>query len=83
MNLKAVLVVAKLYWEYIVKKGGYPIRLQKHLKIGAISAENDDLFLSECFIDTGDYSSLVDTECDASIILGSNRFWEIGFTRDG
>lgn len=46
------------------------IKLKKHLRIGAISAENDGQFLSACFIETGDYDALIDTDDDKSILLG-------------
>lgn len=46
------------------------LKLKKHLTLGAVSAENDSQYLSSCFIDTGDYEALVDTENDRSIILG-------------
>src|SRR3989338_2551225 len=52
------------------EKAIHQIKLRKHLTIGSISAENDQKYLLECFIDTGDYETLVDIEDDRSIVLG-------------
>ncbi len=54
----------------MVGKKGSGFKLKKHLTLGAMSAENDGKYLSDCFIDTGDYDALVDTDDDRSIILG-------------
>lgn len=54
----------------MVQKTKPNIKLKKHLTIGSISAENDGQFLEKCFIDTGDYDALIDTEDDRSILLG-------------
>lgn len=51
-------------------KSQQPIKLRKHLTLGSIAAENDLQYLTSCFVDTGDYETLVDTEDDRSIILG-------------
>ena len=43
---------------------------KKHMTIGEADAENDKKFLTNCFIDTGDYEVLKDTEASYSIVLG-------------
>lgn len=54
----------------MIKKTTHQIKLKKHMTIGSISAENDQKYLFDCFVDTGDYESLADTEDDRSIVLG-------------
>ncbi len=43
---------------------------KKHMTIGEADAEHDEQFLSECFIDIGDYEVIEDTDSPQSIILG-------------
>lgn len=43
---------------------------RKHMSIGEADAENDMVFLEECFVDVGDYDVLVNTETPQSIVLG-------------
>lgn len=52
------------------KKRRPDIKLKKHMSLGAISAENDSSYLYSCFVDTGDYDVISNTEDDRSIILG-------------
>ena len=47
-----------------------PIRFRRNIDIGAADAENDDLYLEHCFIDTGDVSTILDCENSKCIILG-------------
>lgn len=43
---------------------------RKHMSIGEADAENDRNYLSDCFVDIGDYGVLVDTSAPQSILLG-------------
>ncbi len=43
---------------------------RKHMSIGEVDAENDSLFLHDCFFDTGDYDVLEDTYSSQCIVLG-------------
>ena len=43
---------------------------RKHMSIGEVDAENDGLFLRNCFVDTGDFDVLADTLSSPCIILG-------------
>ena len=45
-------------------------RFRKHSSIGASAAEEDENYLKECFIDTGDLSVLMDCANPKRIILG-------------
>lgn len=47
-----------------------PIRLRRTLSVGALDAETDADFLSECFIESEDYERLCDCSDPHSIILG-------------
>ena len=46
------------------------IIFRPNLSIGAISAEDDELYLRECFIETGYADTLVDIKNSRSLILG-------------
>ncbi|MCX7144200.1 MAG: hypothetical protein NT123_24820 [Proteobacteria bacterium] len=43
---------------------------RKHDSVGSASAEDDQQFLADCFIDTGDLSFLLDCECPKRIVIG-------------
>lgn len=43
---------------------------KKHMSVGEADAENDKIFLEECFVDNGDYEILEDTSAPQSIVLG-------------
>jgi len=43
---------------------------KKHMTIGSADAENDQSFLEDCFVDTGDYELIANTDSSQSIILG-------------
>jgi len=45
-------------------------RFRKHERLGAEGAEEDEDFLFDCFIDTGDLKVLQDTEASNRIVLG-------------
>ncbi|WP_417551705.1 P-loop ATPase, Sll1717 family [Marinomonas fungiae] len=45
-------------------------KFRKHMSIGSLGAEEDDLFLQSCFIDTGDFDIALATNAPQSIILG-------------
>lgn len=45
-------------------------RFRQRDKIGVNSAEEDEQYLKECFIETGDYEALVDLNNPARILLG-------------
>jgi polynucleotide 5'-kinase involved in rRNA processing len=45
-------------------------RFRKHETIGTEGAEEDREFLSSCFVDTGDFSVLQDTESPKCIVVG-------------
>lgn len=49
---------------------GIPFRFRKGASIGEPDAESDDHFLSQCFVDTGDYGTLVDCGNPHRIIVG-------------
>jgi hypothetical protein len=51
-------------------KGGGKFRFRNHDHIGAAAAEQDDAFLSECFVDTGEMDILRDCSSPHRIILG-------------
>jgi len=52
------------------KKNGDKFKFRRHASIGAAAAEEDDRFLSECFVDTGDRDTLIDCSDPRRIILG-------------
>ncbi|MFS1935561.1 P-loop ATPase, Sll1717 family [Vibrio splendidus] len=43
---------------------------RKHMSIGEVDAENDTRFLKDCFVDTGDFDVLEDTNSSQCIVLG-------------
>lgn len=43
---------------------------KKNMSIGEVDAENDAAFLEKCFMDTGDYEALENTENSQCIVLG-------------
>lgn len=43
---------------------------KKNMSIGEADAENDQKFLYECFVDTGDFEVLQNTESSQSIVVG-------------
>lgn len=43
---------------------------KKNMSIGEADAENDRVFLESCFMDTGDYEALEDTDSAKCIVLG-------------
>lgn len=45
-------------------------KFRRHASVGAAAAEDDDLFLSECFLDTGDLEALIDCHDPRRIVLG-------------
>jgi hypothetical protein len=45
-------------------------KFRKHATVGAASAEDDRTFLNDCFIDTGDLTTISDCENSKRIILG-------------
>jgi hypothetical protein len=45
-------------------------RFRRHSSIGSAAAEEDEQFLSTCFVDTGDLTTLVDCRDPKRIILG-------------
>lgn len=45
-------------------------RFRKHASIGATAAEEDQEFLQECFVNTGDLSTLEDCHNPRRIVLG-------------
>lgn len=45
-------------------------RFRKHASVGSVAAEDDKEFLSKCFIETGDLSTLKDCKASPRIILG-------------
>ena len=47
-----------------------PIVLKRGMTIGAMSAEEDDRFLTECFVETGQASQITDIYGPKSIALG-------------
>ncbi len=49
---------------------GIPFKFRKGALIGEPDAESDDHFLSQCFVDTGDYGTLVDCGNPHRIIVG-------------
>lgn len=49
---------------------GILFRFRKGASIGEPDAESDEQFLSNCFIDTGDYETLVDCDNPRRIIVG-------------
>lgn len=49
---------------------GISFRFRKGASIGEPDAESDDRFLSHCFVDTGDYGTLVDCNNPRRIIVG-------------
>lgn len=51
-------------------ENGIPFRFRKGASIGEPDAESDDHFLSQCFVDTGDYRTLVDCGNPHRIIVG-------------
>lgn len=52
------------------QNSGVNFRIRKGISIGEPDAESDGKYLSECFIDTGDYETLVDLESSQRIIVG-------------
>lgn len=51
-----------------IAKQGFVFK--KNMSIGEVDAENDARFLEECFLDTGDFDTLRDTESPQCIVLG-------------
>ena len=51
-------------------ESGIPFRFRKESSIGEPDAESDNHFLSQCFVDTGDYKTLVDCSNPHRIIVG-------------
>lgn len=49
---------------------GIPFRFRKGASIGEPDAESDEYFLNACFVDTGDYATLVDCSNPHRIIVG-------------
>ncbi|PTR09935.1 hypothetical protein C8R32_10221 [Nitrosospira sp. Nsp5] len=49
---------------------GESFRIRRGISIGEPEAESDGKYLSECFINTGDYETLVDLESSQRIIIG-------------
>lgn len=45
-------------------------RFKKGDSIGELDAESDDLLLSECFVDTGDYDTLTDCSKPQCVVVG-------------
>src|SRR5689334_22778791 len=45
-------------------------KFRRHASIGSAAAEEDEKFLSACFVDTGDLSTLIDCRDPKRIILG-------------
>jgi hypothetical protein len=45
-------------------------RFRKHSSVGAASAEDDSQFLSTCFVDTGDLTTLLDSSDPRRLVLG-------------
>lgn len=54
----------------IRKNSGVPFKVKKGVSIGEPDAESDQLFLAECFTDTGDYGALKDSQNPQRIIVG-------------
>lgn len=52
------------------KKNGSEFRFRKNESIGEPDAESDELFLSQCFIDTGDFETLLDCSKPQRILVG-------------
>ena len=48
----------------------HEIILRSNAPIGYADAESDRVFLENCFIDTGAYEAIIDTECPQRIIVG-------------
>lgn len=49
---------------------GILFRFKKGDSIGELDAESDDLLLSECFVDTGDYNTLTDCGKPQCVVVG-------------
>jgi Cdc6-like AAA superfamily ATPase len=47
-----------------------PIVFRKNVDIGAPDAEADELYLANCFTDTGDLSTLLDCQNPKCLVLG-------------
>lgn len=47
-----------------------PIIFRRNLDVGAADAESDDLFLTNCFVDTGDLDTLKDCSSPKCLVLG-------------
>lgn len=45
-------------------------KFRRHASVGAAAAEEDEQFLSECFLDTGDLATLIDCGDPRRIVLG-------------
>lgn len=45
-------------------------KFRRHASVGAAAAEEDEQFLSECFLDTGDLATLLDCRDPKRIVLG-------------
>lgn len=52
------------------KNSGIAFKVKKGISIGEPDAESDQLFLAECFTDTGDYGALKDSQNPQRIIVG-------------
>lgn len=53
-----------------VYQSGIQFRFKKGDSIGELDAESDDHLLSECFIDTGDYDTLIDCNKPQCVLVG-------------
>lgn len=53
-----------------INEQGTPFRFRKGTSIGEPDAESDERFLRQCFVDTGDYGTLVDCGNPHRIIVG-------------
>lgn len=47
-----------------------PVIFRRNTNIGAADAESDEIYLEQCFIDTGDINSLLDCDDPKCIVLG-------------
>lgn len=54
----------------MAKKDSDKFKFRRHGTIGAAAAEEDERFLTACFINTGDLDTLLDCENPRRIILG-------------
>lgn len=52
------------------KEAGIPFKIRKGISIGEPDAESDQKYLASCFVDTGDYDTLINLESAQRIIVG-------------